>query len=115
MTMAVRETTNCFQYASEELRDSKSFVMDTIDSCRMNGDSSFMYYISDKLKDDEDVIMAGIKQFSSAFGYASNRLRNNLNFAMDALTIDNYYHGRKEIGNYMTSNIRKQMGFLLAD
>lgn len=75
------------QHASEAMKDNKELVMRIAgnDYLRWKG-SELLNYVSERLKDDEDVVMACMKLGESAFTYASDRIKNSYQLALAAAT-----------------------------
>lgn len=75
------------QYASEAMKDKKKLVLSIAgnDYLRWKG-SELLNYVSERLKDDEDVVMACMKLGERAFTYASDRIKNSYQLALAAAT-----------------------------
>lgn len=61
--------------ASETLRDDKDFVLKLIGKAGRTS-PDILFIASDRLKDDEDVVVAAIKQYPWAIAFSSERLKN---------------------------------------
>ena len=69
-------------YATEELRDDKDVIMEAV-----KNDGQILYYASERLRDDNDVVMEAIKNKPLIFKYASLRLRSDKEYAKLAITL----------------------------
>ncbi|KAL9656076.1 hypothetical protein ABK040_007694 [Willaertia magna] len=111
---AVSENGAALQFASLELRDNFDIVMCAVQS-RGKGAENTLYYASDRLKNDKEIVCQALESFAVAYSFASWELRSDFEFAITALSLDNYYRGRKEIKYYMPDGIVEKLGWLLDD
>ena len=67
-------------FASERLRDDKDVVMAAV---QQNGMA--LYFASERLRDDKDVVMAAVHQIGTALYFASDELRNDKDVVLKAV------------------------------
>lgn len=71
------------EYASERLRGNKEIVLAAIE--KSYGDCSVFRFVTENLKDDEEMILAATAYSWKYFQYASDRLKKDRNFILQAL------------------------------
>lgn len=67
-----------FQWASDELKNDKDFILSFL---RSNLSTRSLYYLPKEFKDDRDIIEKAIEQDGWALQYASDRLKNDKEIA----------------------------------
>ncbi len=83
------------EHASQRLKSDKNFVLKALDKIEENRDKYHIYqvfntldFVSKELLDDKDVILKAIARQNSPFEYASDRLKNDRAFVLEALKVD---------------------------
>ena len=84
---AVKENVHAFEYASARLKDHRNFVLELVNTPGNYDDSLAiaLYYASDKIKDDAEVVKAAVKENVHAFEYASARLKDDKTFVLELM------------------------------
>lgn len=76
----------CFlDYAPENLRSDKEFILKAI---RRGGMDGTLEYVSQELRADKDVVLEAIKQYSGDVRYACEELKNDRDFILSAVKIN---------------------------
>ncbi|MGZ3732343.1 MAG: DUF4116 domain-containing protein, partial [Parachlamydiaceae bacterium] len=81
MLAAVQRYGSALQYASEELKSDKEFMLAVVER---NG-SAFLQYASEKLKSDKEFMLAAVQRYGSAIEYASEKLKSDKEFMLAAV------------------------------
>jgi hypothetical protein len=79
---AVNQNGTSLKYASDRLKDDESIVMVAVQNR-----GYALIYASDRLKDNEAVVLSAVKRNGAALKYASDRLRSDIPFCISIAKI----------------------------
>lgn len=84
MTNAVRIDPKSFEYASEELRDSKELAIEAI----KGRDCDTFTFVSERLKGDKEIILEAIKTRAGNLGMIPEELKSNKDLILEVIKIN---------------------------
>ena len=82
---ALRNNCHSMCDASDAIKGDKHFILRALEVCPGRHSPSMVRHISEKLKDDEEVMFKALSIQHFAFSYASERLRSSREFVMRAI------------------------------
>jgi len=79
---AIEDSPRAYFFASDRIQNEPSIVYAAVEHCSM---FSVFKYLSNKHKDDENIVLKSVERYGYLLEYASNRLKNNFDIVLKAV------------------------------